>query len=71
MGEDDWKCEVCQTRNKLKVGDMNSCRCVKCGTKNENIEDMLYILGNQQYQNAERQGYSDIKNEQIKPSPVP
>ena len=46
MSEDDWKCEHCGTRNKLRVGDMESCKCAKCAAKNANIEEMLYILGN-------------------------
>ena len=53
MSEDDWKCEHCGATNKLRVGDLESCKCAKCGAKNANIEEMLYILGNQQYQAAE------------------
>ena len=71
LGEDDWKCEFCQTMNKLKVGVMDSCRCTKCLRKNENIEEMLYIMGNQQYQQAEQKGYEDLKHDPTKPSPVP
>lgn len=57
--------------NKLKVGVMDSCRCTKCSRKNENIEEMLYIMGNQQYQQAEQKGYDDLKHDLSKPSSVP
>lgn len=64
MKEDDWECEACGAKNQWVVGDLTTARCKKCKTKNEIIEDMLYVMGNRTEQLLEERAYDDVKNPQ-------
>ena len=45
-GESDWDCEFCGNINQMIVNDSTSAYCKKCRKKNENIAEMLLIVGN-------------------------
>ena len=47
--ENEWECDHCHAINTWAVDDPESCKCRRCGCKNDNIAEMIIIMGNKRH----------------------